>query len=246
MFVCIGNNSFNRLSFAWLLLCVFISFPISSAAQFTFNFDDIDGAEPGGFDCGTGGDGGPGCTGGPSTAVTDRYVQEWVTIDGERYMHQVLGSLESGFALEVFLLQGKMGPQCPDMSCITDGRPTQNLAGVAIKQVTSATSGDNTFYDEFLKDRLDYKGKVHQIINWDALNFEFEVDARSQLLAVMPIESVPVTNQMTINSPGVPPSILDGMDFTDFDMNVDNKQLHSVGSSYYYDEATNTVHYLEF
>ena len=228
------------------MLCLFIFFPISSSAQFTFDFDIIGGGTTQ-FDCGTGGAGGFGCNFGPSV-ISDRFVQEVIIIDGEEYTHQVIGSLASGFALEVFLLNSKIDPgtQCGDMTCITDGSPTHNPTAVAMKQVTSETSGDNTFYDEYLKDRLDYKARTQQLINWDAINIEFEIDARSELLAVMPTESVPVTNKMTITSPDIPVSIVDGKDFTEFDINLDSDQMHSVGSSYYYDEGTNTFTYVEF
>lgn len=240
------KKQFVRVKLVSLCLCALWCLPLSSSAQFTFDFEIIGGGTTQ-FDCGTGGAGGFACNFGPSV-ISDRFVQEVITIDGEAYTHQVIGSLASGFALEIFLLNSKVEPgtQCNDMTCITDGSPTHNPTAVAMKQVTSEASGANTFYDEFLKDRLDYKARTRQVLNWDAVNIEFEIDARSELLSVMPTESVPVTNRMSINSPDIPVSIVNGKDFTEFDINDDSDQMHSVGSSYYYDEPTNTFNYVEF
>ncbi len=230
-----------------IVLCVFFLsfFPQATFSQiFDFTFDRLVGQESAYFfNCG-GGMSGFGCTG-PSGDDGSRFLQASnVLIDGESYFHQIVTDEASGFSQEIFLLRDKMGPQCAVMSCITDGSPTQNPTGVAMKQVITETSGSDSFYDEFLKDQLDNKAKTLQQIVSSSIDATFSNDARNQSLTVMPTESVPVTNTITITAPDIPTSTIGpGLDF---DMSTDSDVAHSTGSSYFYDEINDRYEYIAF
>ena len=240
----------HRLSFScarlvFKLLVLFFPFSISYA-QFTFNFDRVTG-ESYFFDCADGA-GGFACAGG--TGDTTRFVQGTaVIIDGESYLHQIVGEEGSGFAQEVFILNAKLGPQCPNTGCMTDGSPTQDPTGVAMKQVISETSGDDNFYDEFLKDRLEYKARTQQVINSGALSTMFEIDARSKSLTVEPLptdESVPMVNTITLTDPTIPVYDEGPGPGLSFDMNVDSVESQSTGSHYFYNTETELYEYVSF
>ena len=233
--------------FLYLSLALYLVVP-AAHAQFNFTFDKVTGQSYF-FDCPGGGGGGFACAFG-ATADDTRFIQGTnVMIDGESYLHQIVGEDGSGFAQEVFILNSKLGPQCPTVGCMTDGRPTQDPTGVAMKQVISEVSGDDNFYDEFLKDRLEYKARTQQIINAGALSTMFEIDARSKSLTVEPLptdESVPMINQVTLTDPTIPVFEESPGPGLSFDMNLDSDESQSTGSNYFYNEVTELYEYVRF
>ena len=196
------------------------------------------------MDCGVGGMGGFGCSSFVSTDDT-RFIQGTsVIIDGQQYMHQIVGSLDSGFAQEVFILSEKLGPQCGTSNCFTNGKPTQDPTAVAIKQVISETSGDDSFYDEFLKERLDYKARSIQNIVSGTLSVSFEIDARNELLTEVPTNPQPMINTTNVGDTSIPRFI--GTPDESFDMATDSQESKSVRSNYFWDTINEEYNYVDF
>ena len=230
----------SKLRLPYFLLIAL--FPFGSYAQFTFTFDKISG-EAYGLDCN--GISGSGCSSFVSPSDLTRFFQgQSVMIDGQEYMHQILGSLDSGFAQEVFILKSKQGPQCSTSNCFTDGRPTQDPTGVVMRQVLSETDGDDSFYDEFIKDRLDYKAKTTQNIVSGTLTVNFEIDARNELLTETPTNPQPMINTTNIDDTSIPRFI--GTPDESFDMATDSQESRHVRSNYFWDTTNEEYNYVDF
>jgi len=243
-----NNLTPNKLTFVLAVALYFIALCISppvSGQIFDFTFDKVVGQEGSySFDCGAGGAGGFSCFGpGDDT----KFIQGGtISIDGQNYLHQIVIDTSSGFSQETFLLHGKIGVQCGGLSCMTDGSPSQNPTGVAMKQIIDQTSGTETFYDEYLKDQLDNKARTLQHIISGSIDATFSNDVRSQSLTAVPTEAIPVTNQLTITDPDIPTSDIGPGPGLDFDMATDSQNGHSTGSNYFYDELNNRFEYVAF
>jgi len=228
-----------------VLVCGFISLQTAMAQDVEFTFEKMPGFTYG-MECGNGGIQ-IGCASGFSSDDT-RFLQAFsVIVDGESYIHQIVGDLSTGFVQEIFVNASKVSGTCSSPSCATTSGSSEfmhiNPTAAVMKMIINESDGPDSFSSEFLKDRFNYRAKIHQDITSLSMSSQFEIDARHLDLFTFPDVDVAMINTINIDDSSIPTS-----SFTpdsNFDMNVDSKDSVSVKDilNYRYDELLDTYEF---